>query len=215
MNLGDEGVMDEEARVTFRTGIAIMGTDEQQSMLDCKAVRVLEDKSFSLEVLTIVPADDLTKEMYELQNTQMKDKLHLQPLGKLTCRSWHVDDFNEYDLPRDKYPNGRLPKTDVGKEFEFWVEDTVLGDCFVGMKMDARILVLEGGITVLDDVRETMCSFYKWLPNELWMERHPKEVVIRTKKLPGDDETEDKVEVNGEEKGGETRFADDDSDFEG
>lgn len=44
------------------------------------------------------------------------------------------------------------------------------------MKMDADILVLSGGLNILDNVKETMCSFYVWLPNELWMERKPKEV---------------------------------------
>lgn len=213
VDLGDIGVMDEEARITFRTGVAIMGTDEQQSMLDTKVVRVLKDESFGLEVLAIHPADELTKEMYNIQNGQTKRKLCLQPLGKLVCRSWHIADFHEYDLPKDKYPNGRLPKAEEGKEYEFWVEDSVLAECFVGMKMDARIITLEGGITILDEVKETMCSFYKWLPNELWMERHPKQVVVRKKEWEEDEEGKEKIEVNGEDKGGE-KFADDDSDFE-
>ncbi|KAF2690422.1 hypothetical protein K458DRAFT_474610 [Lentithecium fluviatile CBS 122367] len=214
VNLGDVGLMDQEARITFKTGIAILGTDDQQNMLDTKAVRVLKDESFGLEVLAIHPADDLTKEVYDIRNAQTKDKICLEPLGKLVCRSWHIGDFHQYDLPKDKYPNGRLPKIEEGKGYEFWVEDDVLRECFLGMKMDARILTLEGGITILDEVRETMCSFYRWLPNELWMHRHPKEVVIRKKDLPGDeDNAEEQVEVNGENKSGEGKFTDDASDF--
>jgi len=213
VNLGDVGLMDEEARITFKTAVAILGTDEQQSMLDIKAVRVLKDESFGLEVLAIHPADNVTKELYDMANNQTKGRIHLQPLGRLVCRSWQIEDFHQYDLPVDKYPNGCLPIIQEGKEYEFWVEDQVLGECFAGMKMDARILTLEAGITILDDVRETMCSFYKWLPNELWMQRHPKEVVIRAKVLPGDDDEQAvQVEANGEDKFGEEKFADDESD---
>lgn len=216
VDLGDTGVMDEEARVVFKTGIAMIGTDEQQYMLDTTAVKALKQESFGLEVIAICPATDLTKEMYDLQNEQTKAKIHLEPLGKLICRSWHINDFIQYDLPKDKYPNGCLPRSEEGKEYEFWVEDRILGECFVGMKIDAQILTLEGGITILDDVRETMCSFYKWLPNELWMERHPKEVVVKQKHLPGDEE--EMVEVNGEnqvgmEPVGKEKFADDESEL--
>ncbi|KAF2451289.1 hypothetical protein P171DRAFT_459384 [Karstenula rhodostoma CBS 690.94] len=204
VDLAEVGVMDEEARITFRTALAIMGTDEQQALLDTRAVKIMKDESFGLEVVTITPSSQLTREMFARQNGFTAPKLHLQPLGMLICRSFHVDDFNEYDLPKDKYPNGRLPETGDGKQYEFWVEDHALEACFVGMKLDARILTLEGGITILDDVREAMCSFYKWLPNELWMNRHPKEVVIRNKDVDEDEAKEDSD-------GGEEKFADDES----
>jgi hypothetical protein len=204
VDLADVGVMDEEARITFRTAVAIMGTDEQQALLDTRAVKVLKDESFGLEVAAIIPSTQLTRDMYARQNGFMTLKICLQPLGILVCRSFHVEDFNEYDLPKDKYPNGRLPKTEDGKQYEFWVEDRVLEECFVGMKLDARILTLDGGITILDDVSEVMCSFYKWLPNELWMNRHPREVVIRKK-----DVDEEPVEEDGG--GSDEKFADDES----
>lgn len=208
VDLGEIGVMDEEARITFRTAVAIMGTDEQQALLDTRAVKVLKDESFGLEVVAINLSDQLTREMYARQNGFTAPKLYLQPLGMLICRSFHIDDLNEYDIPKGRYPNGRLPKTEDSRQYEFWIEDLVLGECFVGMKLDARILTLDGGITILDDVREAMCSFYKWLPNELWMNRHPKEVVIRKKDL-------DEEEVKEDGEGGEEKFADDESVYGG
>jgi hypothetical protein len=214
INLGDVGMMDQEARIMFRTAVTILGTEEQQSMIDTTTVHVLEDESFGLEVLSIHPADDITKEMYNMANSQTKDKIHLQPLGRLVCQSWQIEDFHQYDLPKDKYPDGHLPEIQEGKKYEFWVEDQVLGECFVGMKMDARVLTLDGGMTILDDVRETMCSFYKWLPNELWMQRLPKDVVVRAKVLPGDDDEEaEPVVVNDGDRANEEKYADDESDF--
>jgi hypothetical protein len=214
VNLGDVGLMDQEARIIFKTGVAILGTDKQQSLLDMKVVRVIKDESFGLEVLAVHPADDFTREMYDIRNAQTKNKIQLQPVGKLVCRSWHIEDFQQYDLPEDKYPNGRLPRMEEGKEYEFWVEDQVLSECFVGMKMDARILTLEGGITILDDVREVMCGFYKWLPNELWMQRHPKEVVIRTKMIWDDDVDDGQAQTNENHEEAVQQCADDESDFE-
>ncbi|KAF1964599.1 hypothetical protein BU23DRAFT_561793 [Bimuria novae-zelandiae CBS 107.79] len=211
VNLSDVGVMDEEARITFRTGIAIMGTEEQQAMLNIKAVKVVQDESFSLEILSITPSDELTREMYKAQNKFTAGKLHLEPLGKLVGRSWAIDDFSEWDLPKDKYPSGCLPQTEVSKKYEFWVEDSVLEDCFVGMKLDARILVLEGGIAILDDLREAMCSFYKSLPNELLMVHRPRVVNIKQKNLSGglDEELAEKDDENGGEK-----FAEHESELE-
>ncbi|KAF2645421.1 hypothetical protein P280DRAFT_513328 [Massarina eburnea CBS 473.64] len=213
MDLGDTGVMDEEARITFVTGVTILGTDEQEAMLHTKQYKVLKDESFALEVVSITPSTTDTREMYSEQNKTWASKLRLEPLGVLACRSIHLGDRNEYDLPKDKYPEGCFAKMEAGKEFAFWVEDRVLQECFAGMKMHARILTLEGGITILDEVTHVMCSFYRWLPNELLMaSRSPKEVVVRKK--VGDDE-----EVDGKDQGDEgqvegSKFADDGSDEE-
>lgn len=194
INFQEMGVMDEEARITFRTAVAIMGTDEQQRLLDTQAVKVLKDEYLGLEVISNTSPDDLTREMYAHQNKKTAQKLWLEPLGRLVCRSHQFDDFNEYDLPKHRYPTGRLPKIQEGKQYEFWIEERVLEECFVGMKLDVRVLTLDSGITVLDDVREVMCSFYRWLPNELWMGRHPKEVVIRKKNVDEDQVDEDGIE---------------------
>jgi hypothetical protein len=209
VNLGDVGVKDEEARITFMSGVAIMGTDEQDEMLHTSSIKVLKDETFTLEVVSITASTPEIQEMYKMQNKQYAPKLSLEPLGILTCRTIYVNDFHQYDLPKDKYPQGCLPRTDEGKEYTFWVEDSVLEECFVGMKIDARVLTLEGGITVLDEVKDVMCSFYRWLPNELLMTNITKKVVIRKR----EDEDEEQDEVNGEQHGGKT-FADDDSDMD-
>lgn len=213
--LTEVGVMNEEARITFRTAVAILGTDDQQALLDTCAVKVTKDEHLNLEVVAINLSDQLTRDMYTRQKEFTGSKLHLEPLGTIICRSIHVDDFDQYDLPKDRYPTGCLPKTEDGKQYEFWVEDVSLGECFVGMKLDARILTLDGGITILDDVREIMCSFYKWLPNELWMSRHPKKVVIRDRSVDEEEEVKegDDGGDNGEDGGEE--FADDESMYGG
>ena len=130
----------------------------------------------------------------------------LDPLGKLICKTWYADDCDEWDLPREKYPDGKPHKVGGGGVFEFWVEEHVLKDCFVGMKIEASIITPMDGITILDDVKQTYCSFYTWLPNELWMENKPKEV----RWLAKSSADSERLEFNGFEKGGQEKAQEDD-----
>jgi hypothetical protein len=208
VNLNELGMRNEEARIKFSTGIAALGTDEQQDLLGANNLKITKKESACLEVTAIQNPDDITREMYALQSEVVKTKLgQLEPLGKLICKTRYEDDCDEWDLPKDKYIDGKPQKADEGKEFEFWVEGSVLNECFVGMKIDASIITIDGNVTVLDDVRDTHCSFYTWLPNELWMENKPKEVRWLAKGLA---ESEDEVEINGMKKDGQEKVQDND-----
>lgn len=194
-NLEGIGLRNEEAMVTFKTGVAAYGSDEQYDTLDSagptlSCIKVVKSESLGLEVMVIHLSTADIQEAYKHQNNTWKRKLSLQPLGKLICKPWRIADFKEYDLPKDKYPSGKLPKPDISKEYEVWVEDEVLNQCFVGMKIDATILTLTSGIVILDEVREVFCSFYKWIPNELWAERKFPKFRLLKKALP---------DVDGEE----------------
>jgi hypothetical protein len=199
------GVRDEEAKIKFMTGVAVMGSDEQCVHLEAQTFRILKRFSTGLEIIDIELPTEETKSIYREQSKMVARKLgQLESLGKLICRTWHADDCDEWDLPLDKYPEGKPQKANVAQEYEFWIEESVLEECFVGLKMDATILMLEGGITILEEVHETMCSFFTWLPNELWMLRKPKEVRWLKKGLPGHDEDEG----DGENQQGDDEFGD-------
>ncbi|KAH7068849.1 Argonaute siRNA chaperone complex subunit Arb1-domain-containing protein [Paraphoma chrysanthemicola] len=203
IEMGETGVRDEEAKIKFMTGVAVMGSDEQCVILGSQTIKILERIPTGLEVVHIELPTEETKSVYEEQSKMVAHKLsQLQPLGKLICKTWHADDCDEWDLPKDKYPEGKPDKATLAQEYEFWIDEMVLKECFVGLKLDAIILQLEGGITILDEVHETMCSFFTWLPNELWMQRKPREVRFLKKGLPdaeddegdglkGDDEFDD------------------------
>lgn len=214
MELGEIGICDEEAKIKFKTGVGIMASDEQYAMMESEELGIIQDESASLEIIAIQPPDDVVKSAYAEQSEHVKHKLsHLEPLGTLRCKAWVAEDCDEWDLPKDEYPDGKPHRVKEDEEYVFWIEEGVLAECFVGMKMGARILTLGGGIRILDEVRETMCSFFTWIPNELWMERKPKEVRWLKKGLGLDDD--DEVEVNGEREESEARAGEGEFDDEG
>jgi hypothetical protein len=185
------GIQTEEASIKFHTGVAAMGTDEQNDIIE-SGIAVAQDESVGLEVTAILLPSDATKEFYAEHSQHVKNKLgSLEPLGTLVCKSWYTPSYDEWDLPKDKYPDGKPQSADEGKEYQFWIEESVLDECFLGMKIDARVLTLTGGMTILDEIRETMCSFFTWLPNELWMDRKPKQLRWLPKGLAVDEEEEE------------------------
>lgn len=204
MKIEEIGMRDEEARIKFGAGIAVLGSDEHFDLLEAGGFEVVDKVSACLKVTAIhIPGED-TKANYAELNKDYKHKLLLKPLGKLICKRTYTDKGDEWDLPKDteKYPNGKPRKADDDEEFEFWIEEDILEDCFVGFKMDVNIFMLSGGLTILDDIKEYMCSFYTWIQNELWMERKPREVRW-LKKGMGLDEEEDTEEAKAS--GGESK----------
>ncbi|KAH7398443.1 Argonaute siRNA chaperone complex subunit Arb1-domain-containing protein [Pyrenochaeta sp. MPI-SDFR-AT-0127] len=198
INFEDIGIRVEEARIKFATGVAIMGSDEQYERVGTNKFRVACNEFAGLQVTAIRVPDKLTKASYAQQSEALQHKLgRLEPLGKLICRSQYTEDCDEWDLPKDKgrFPNGKPDQPHQAKEYEFWVEEKVLAECFVGMRLHARVLTLEGGLTILDEAIETMCSFFTWIPNELWMRRKPKEVRWLRNGMGLDGE---EAEINGE-----------------
>jgi hypothetical protein len=205
MDMEESGMRDDQARVTFMTGVAILGTDAQYDLIsaqhDISNIKVINDESVNLEIVSIQLPTQETQELYAQQNRIHQAKITLHPLGKLICKACNINNFAEYDLPKSKYAHGKPFEVEEGKPYEFWIEDNVLSELFEGMKMDARVRTLEGGVTLLDEVKEAMCSFYKWLPNEMWMERHPREFK-RLRKGLADVEPEEQVEDNDEQREG-------------
>ncbi|KAF2655555.1 hypothetical protein K491DRAFT_658013 [Lophiostoma macrostomum CBS 122681] len=208
--IGTIGMRNEAAKVTFMTGVAAYGTDEQYDLLTqagatLQTLKITASESTGLEVIAINKSTEEIREVYAQQNEAWKRKINLQPLGKLVCKRWQIEDFKEYDLPPSKTPNKSKSKSQSQSEnnetgeLEFWIEDDVLAECFVGMKLEATVLTLAGGIIVLDEVKEVFCSFYKWLPNDLWAERKPPRFRLMKKWLDGtgEEEGDGKVGANG------------------
>ncbi|KAH9882106.1 hypothetical protein J1614_001278 [Plenodomus biglobosus] len=197
---GGIGIGPEETRIRFKAGVFIKGTDQQADKLEDGTLIAVGTEQVGLEIIAIEFPDENTRLAYEQMGDWELRLGKLEPLGKLICKTWAIDDCDEWDLPNvpERYPAGKPCGAFDVRKYEFWVEESVLAECFLGMKLDASVLTLTDGLTILDDVKETMCSFFTWLPNELWMDRKPKEVRWSRKGLGLDDEED---EANGENKG--------------
>jgi len=201
--LGDIGIREAEAKVKFKSGVFIMGSDAQVDRLEIGDLQLVSREMTGLEVTEIHPPDENATLGAAEQTAVWGHRLgRLEPLGKLICKTWFIDDCDEWDLPRNavKYPRGKPFRVADVKDYEFWMEESVLDECFVGMKLDAMVMTLDGGLVILDDVKETMCSFFTWLPNELWMERKPKEVRWLKKGLGQEEEEEEPDALAGGDK---------------
>ena len=75
------------------------------------------------------------------------------------------------------------------------VDDEVLSECFLGMKMNAQVITLDIGLTILDSVYECLPSFHKLIINEIWVDSKPKSVRLTRKGL--EDVDEYLAEING------------------
>jgi hypothetical protein len=105
VNVSEMGLREQEARIKFNTGVAALGTDEQQDLIGAPSLQIIKNGSTGLEVTAIILPDDTTREVYAVQSETVRSKLgHLEPLGKLVCKVWHADDCDEWDLPKDRYP---------------------------------------------------------------------------------------------------------------
>ncbi|CBX93971.1 hypothetical protein LEMA_P036450.1 [Plenodomus lingam JN3] len=209
VDIAEIGIRKEEAKIKFKAGVFIMGTDGQADKLEGGTLIAVGKEQVGLEVIGISLPDENTKLAYEQTGDWGLELSKLEPLGKLICKTWIMDDCDEWDLPNapGKYPQGKPYRTSDVKTYEFWVEASVLEECFLGMKLDASVLTLTDGLAILDDVKESMCNFFTWLPNELWMERKPKEVRWLSKGLGVDDEED---QANGKNNEGEGKGKDDD-----
>jgi hypothetical protein len=165
-------------------------------------MKVIKTEDTGLEVTDIKLPTDEDRKAYQVQVEEWQG-MNLQPLGKLICKPWFSNNFDEYDLPPDKMPGNEGSKGSNGKEYTFWVEEDALKECYVGLKLVGTVMTLSTGVQILDQVKETMCSFFKLLPNELWEAHKPPRFRLQNRhlqNLPGaeEDEGEKREGENGE-----------------
>ncbi|KAF2265759.1 hypothetical protein CC78DRAFT_173494 [Lojkania enalia] len=208
--IDEVGMRHEKANIVFSTAIAILGRNDMWNGLDPKRMTVAKKEELVLEVYRTEFATNTANKLYGEQNEHFKKKLLLDPPGKLICKSIHIPNFTQYDLPHSTcYPNGKRPSAEVGKTYVFWVEDFVLKYCVAGMKIDAQVITLDNGFTILDQVIDCHPSFYKWLPNELWMADKPREFRLKAINDIVDDE---EMGIDGEGQEGKEKGSGGDSD---
>lgn len=186
------GMRPSEAKTTFRAGCVMHGNEELRSLLeqndyDVEAIKPVKTEThLYLEVVAIVsPAkDEKIPDSLQPQASEGSGTEHpnIQALGKLLCKPYAQSTYHEYDLPSVKEtPHDAR----TSPEYTFLVEEAVLKTCYPGLKMSVTVLTLPGGMHILDEIKETYCSFYKVLPNELMTERKTPKFRLMNRHIDG------------------------------
>ena len=128
-----------------------------------------EEIQIALEVTEIVLSEPSTR------NSEADTKSPPVPnsLGKLKCQVYKLHTFETYDLPSSApafaSTSTKTKQEQAQREYEFLIDNAILEQCFIGLKMEVTVRKLNEGLEYLDNVRALYCSFYTLLPNDLMM----------------------------------------------
>ncbi|KAL1967945.1 hypothetical protein VTN77DRAFT_2362 [Rasamsonia byssochlamydoides] len=186
------------ARKVVKFALAGAGSDEQATQFrdlskknELRAVCIEDIDGF--EVTEVVLPDNSLRAFY---HSQAPD---LRPVGKLRAKPYRDPARPQIDLSPEESAEWEQKWTDLlrSTEFEFLVEEDLLGFCYPGMKVTTSVWRLNCGLYFFDEVFSAYCAIYTILVNDLMIGwKKP-----RDKKAKGaeDEETEDKGKKKAEE----------------
>ncbi|KAL8690017.1 MAG: hypothetical protein Q9218_004450 [Villophora microphyllina] len=164
----DYGMHPDVAEQTFKIGLTTQTSDElsktymeQSNALDIQTTKIYD---IGLQVTEVLYASAEIKNFYERHEAAKG----LKSLGRLRAKPWDPPHANPQDLTEEEKEEADKKTTNSAKEiYEFLVEDYILDNCFVGMKMEVTVRELSFGLKFIDRIEGAYCSFYTILPNEL------------------------------------------------
>ena len=197
---------DGKARVVLATAIAAYGSEDLLARMEelgeewYRHLVVVEEKMTGLEVVRVERMSEEATSIYESEAVKRK----VRSVGKMRCKRWTFDDFQTWDRPNTG-AEGAEQSQDV--EYEFMVEEHILENVFVAMKMEGTIRRLalrrEGeekreapSFWHIDSLSRTYCSFFTYLANELATKPF-KEVQWKTEEELKEKEEKEDAEENG------------------
>ena len=161
------GIEPERARQVFRVGFAAHATEEQvaQYKSDGASHRfgIVESEEVSLEVADVTFGASSAEIQALYSSDQAKD---VPILGKLRARTWQDPVALDEDLTEEEEMALAQNPPPV-KTYEFWIEDVLLEQLFVGLKFRTTVKTLSFGQQFFDQIHALRCSFFLVLPNEL------------------------------------------------
>jgi hypothetical protein len=164
------GMSIDEAERIFKTAITLVGTSEQfDAVLERKTMpRLIKSEARFLEVVGIIFPDDMMKYRFSRVKDIHGDIGRIQPLGVLQVKNWNNPEAGNEDLTVEEeaeLDTARANPVDTPVE-EFWLEELILEECFIGMKFGATVRELDIGVKYFDTMMGVYCSFFTYLPNE-------------------------------------------------
>ena len=113
------------------------------------------------EVVAIEPPN------YDIKHFYYKNATELKPVGIIRARSWRDPGLPDEDVaPGEVLPYTKDNGYGQAKEYQFFMEESLLDMYFVGMKVSASVWRMNCGVHYFDKVVGVYCSFYTVLPND-------------------------------------------------
>lgn len=179
------------ARKVVKFALAGAGTDEQahsfQRLANENSLRAMRIEDIDgFEVTAVIMPDNDAREFYEHHASD------LHPVGRLLGKAYRDPGKPVYDLSpaeRKQWESENQP----ADEFEFFLEEDLLKECYPGMKVITSVFELNCGLHFFDEILTAYSSIYTVLANDLMLGwKKPKDLVNREDK---DDDGKDKSEA--------------------
>ena len=161
----DVGLDEFEAQRVFKTGIALLGTDEMFKVVMAEDVEIVSTQKRFFEIIKIKMPSAETVAQYLSVSEAEGTVGYYRALGLIHVKAWEGPGYLEEDLTDDEDDGDSKISADDLIE-TFWLESDILKHCFLGLKLQAVVHELNMGIKFIDDVSGLFCSFHTLLPNE-------------------------------------------------
>ena len=177
----------EQARRVFKFALAANADDETfqtyKEHLAEKTCHITSSEEVGLEVVDIILPNDEARSLYA-----QRQCTGLKTIGKLKAKSWFdANAAEDEDLTEEEEAALAAKVPDV-KHYEFWIEEDVLQDMFVGMKFGTQVTHLNFGVSYFDAIHGVHCSFFNRSPNQMmggWREPEKEWLPMRPKNTSG------------------------------
>jgi hypothetical protein len=154
-----------EAERIFKTAVAFEGTDELFLEAMNGHIHIVKTETRYFEVVQIDRVDMTSHDDYSKVKNHLGVSGSINALGRIHFQTWDGPGLDEEDLTDDEDAASSPPLGTPTTE-AFWLEDHILHNCFVGMKLALVVHSLNIGIRFFGDILGIYCSFHTSLPNE-------------------------------------------------
>lgn len=156
------GISVRDAVRIFQTGIVLAGSEELYERASKEDIEITKTEVKYFEVASIERPDQNTTDEFGRVKDVNGEPGKIRALGKLKVRAWE-DPCLE---PEDVTDEEAEPELDTTIIEEFLLEDNILAQCFVGMKMQIVVGELNIGLKFIDSFMDIYPSFLVVLPND-------------------------------------------------
>lgn len=163
-----DGMTRDIARKVVKLAIAGAGSNEQasrfKSLVDHDALsvkRVLDIDGFV--ITAVLELDPLTRGFYQEYAPD------LVPVGKIQAKAFRDPAKLTLDLSAEECLewDHRMETTPT---FEFFIEESLLAHCYLGMKITTAVWEVNCGLHFFDEIMSAYASFYTVICNDLMLE---------------------------------------------